>query len=259
MDNKPSSTPGGKGQSFVQQNRNPLIIAAIVIILLVIYFATRGNTETGQQNQNSNQEMSDQLNSNSDSNKEGDQGNKPAEGSAMTNTSKPANPTPTTSGEAMTGNLTVTGKLSTTDNAAKGNYMVASDKGMVYVNTQRDFSSLVGQNVTLTADGTMTAFTLMDIKPAGDVKGATDTTAKGGDTETAPAPAMKPEEMGEVKFSGKLDKSTDPAKGTYTITSGKTVVYLQSSRDYSAWVGSDVDLTAKGTIKDFSGATLAKK
>lgn len=255
MDNKPSSTSGGKGQSFVQQNRNPLIIAAIVIILLVIYFATRGNTETGQQDQNSNQEMSQNSNTSS----EGDQGNKPAEGSAMKDTSKPATPTSATSGEAMTGNLTVTGKLSATDNTSKGNYMVASDKGMVYVNTQRDFSSLVGQNVTLTADGTMTAFTLMDIKATGDVKGATDTTAKGGDTETAPAPATKPEEMGEVKFSGKLDKSTDPAKGTYTITSGKTVVYLQSSRDYYAWVGSDVDLTAKGTIKDFSGATLAKK
>lgn len=252
MDNKPSSTSGGKGQSFVQQNRNPLIIAAIVIILLVIYFATRGNTETGQQNQNSNQEMSDQLNSNS----EGNQGNKPAEGAAMTDSSKP---TPTASGEAMTGNLTVTGKLTPTDNPTKGNYMVQSDKGVVYVNTKRDFSSLVGQSVTLTADGTMTAFTLMDIKAAGDVKGATDSTAKGGDTETTPAPAMKPEEMGEVKFSGKLDKSNDTSKGNYTITSGKTVVYLQSSRDYSAWVGSDVDLTAKGTIKDFSGATLAKK
>lgn len=257
MDNKQSSTPGGKSQGFVQQNRNPLIIAAIVIILLVIYFATRGNTETGQQNQNSNQEMSDQLNSNTDNNKESDQGNKPSEGSAMTDTSKPA---PAASGEAMSGNLTVTGKLSTTDNPTKGNFMVQSDKGMVYVNTKRDFSSLVGQNVTLSADGTMTAFTLMDIKAAGDVQGAsTDTTAKGGPTETPAPPATKPEETGEVKFSGKLDKSTDTAKGTYTITSGKTVVYLQSSRDYSAWVGSDVDLMAKGTIKEFSGATLAKK
>lgn len=253
MDNKPSSNPGGKGQSFVQQNRNPLIIAAIVIILLVIYFATRGNTETGQQDQNSNQETSQNSNSNS----EGDESKKPAEGSAMTSTSKPA--TPAASGDAMTGNVTVTGKLMTTDNAAKGNLMVASDKGNVYITTGRDYSSLVGQNVTLTADGTMTAFTLMDIKAAGDVKGATDTTAKGGDTETTPTPAIKTEEMGDVKFSGKLDKSTDTSKGTYTITSGKTVVYLQSSRDYSAWVGSDVDLNAKGTIKEFSGATLVKK
>lgn len=253
MDN---NTSQGKNQSFVQQNRNSLVIAGIVIILLVIYFVTRGNTETGQQNQDSGQQtQTSSQPSPTPSGTPSPTGQPSPTGGSQT--------TPPSSGQALPENLTVTGKLRTSDMPAKGNYLVEGQQGKMYIYTSRDFSSLLDKDVTLSANGNLTAFTLLDIKPAGSVESATDTSAKGGDATTPPpaAPeATKPEEpAGVLTFSGTMGKSDNDSKGNYVITSGKTKVYLQSKQDYAALVGSEVNLTASGSLKGFTSARVSKK
>ena len=55
------------------------------------------------------------------------------------------------------------GTLKTSDNSGKGNYMLVTDKGIIYINTSRDFSSLVGQKVKVGYEGTLENFRLGDI------------------------------------------------------------------------------------------------
>ena len=55
------------------------------------------------------------------------------------------------------------GTLKASDNAKKGNYMLVTDKNTVYINTSRDFSSLIGQKVKVGYEGTLDSFRLGDI------------------------------------------------------------------------------------------------
>lgn len=268
MDSPQTPPAGGKNQSFAQQNKNTLIAVGIVIILLIIYFTTRGNTQQGTQSDNSSgQATEQQITSGSEENKDEeattktDETKKPEEAktanTSTTEEKKDAMVTPS-------GNLNITGKLQASDNASKGNLMVATSHGTVYIHTSRDFSGLQDKEVTAKVNGSMTAFTLVDITAnnGGTAQAGTDTSAKGGSTEAMPqAPETKPETAmtGDVHFTGKLNKSTDSAKGTYVIVSGKTAVYIQTSKDYTALVGGDVELSATGSLQNFTAAKITKK
>ena len=75
-------------------------------------------------------------------------------------------PTPsTTPTEAMiSGNSAGwQGTLMASDNSAKGKYKITTDSHTIYIKTSRDYSQLVGKNVTVKYNGTMDSFSLTDI------------------------------------------------------------------------------------------------
>ena len=55
------------------------------------------------------------------------------------------------------------GTLQTSNNPAKGNLMLVTDKTTIYINTSRDFSELTGKKVQVSYEGTLDSFTLGDI------------------------------------------------------------------------------------------------
>lgn len=260
-------------ESFFQKNQN-YIIAGVIVVLLVIYFATQ-NPENEQPTIES--QSTEELQSNSETEtpttdtetktteeKKSEEAKAPETKTGETtlkSESKTSTETPKTeSSKKTSGNLNVSGKLSKSDNESKGNLMVVKGTTKYYISTKRDFSQLVGKDVTLDAQGDASKFTFNGFKEAGasgqTSSAQTDTTAMGGSAESTPA--KKPESY-EYIFSGKLEKSEDTAKGNYVVRSGKQQVYLKTGKDYSSLVGSEVKLQAKGDMKNFSGAVLAKK
>ncbi len=242
------------------QNKNALIIAGTVIILLGIYFVTRGNTQTGVEKETA---MEDKAST--DSADKMDE-NKGETAGAMTDKAKEMvkdTMSKDTSKEVMldkSSKVNITGTLKASDNQDKGNLMLSTSSGPVYVHTSRDFSSLMGTDVTLTGTGSNTAFTLDNIASKDATTAMTDTTAKGGEVEGVMTDKKEDSMMqGNVHFSGKLEQSDLDAKGNYMITSGSTKLYLATSKDYSGWIGGDVNLTAEGTLTSFGKAMLEKK
>lgn len=233
-----------KTGGFFQDNKNALIVAAIVIIVLAVYFSTRDKSATGTQNDRRDTEQSEEMkDESSDSMKDED---KMAEGDSMNAGKDASKPTPTTTPTA-TSNVQFSGMLKTSQDASKGNYMVTSDRGIIYLQTSRDLSAWTGKNVIVNAAGNISQFSITDITPA-EGESMAD---KGGTAET-PDMTAKP----EVTFSGTLQKS-DSTQGNYSITNGKTVVHLKTSKDYSAWVGKAVTLAAQGTLQNFHHAVLS--
>ncbi len=55
------------------------------------------------------------------------------------------------------------GILKSSDNSARGNYMLILDKSLVYINTSRDYSALVGKQVNVRYSGSLESFKLEDI------------------------------------------------------------------------------------------------
>lgn len=217
---------------FLQNNPIYVIVGLLAVLTIVYFIATSGNdngpvvtTETPEQT-GQNQPSENQP-------------------SATPNGQTPTE-SPNGTQAQTSGNVTATGTLRASDNAARGNLMVESSSGKVYVSTGRDFSSLIGTQVTLNAEGSLNNFVFLgfnDSKVAG-----TDTTAVGGSNEA-----------GNVAFSGTLRTSDNTDKGNYVIHSGSSHVYLQTVRDYSAWVGQDVVLNATGSLDSFYNAVLTQK
>jgi len=81
---------------------------------------------------------------------------------AEQNSNNSQTPTPTPSQTQGNG---INGTLKASDNHARGNLMLVTDTQTIYIHTSRDFSALVGKNVTMTIDGPVTSFTLLDIVP----------------------------------------------------------------------------------------------
>lgn len=228
-------------ESFVSKNRTPITVAVIIIILLGIYLASRGNNvQEGQGDQNNDQktEQTEQKN-----NSESKDGQKQEAQKPQTET-KPADST------AASDSLIATGTLQPSDNAAKGNVVIQSNRGKIYLRTNRDYTKLYGKTVTMSAKGSITGFT--------DAIITEGTTPATGSVKGATTPTQPSTEANTVTFSGTLAKSDDNAKGNYVITSGKTRVYLQTSKDYTAWTGNTVTLSAKGTLANFTSAKLSK-
>jgi hypothetical protein len=55
------------------------------------------------------------------------------------------------------------GTLQTSDNSAKGNYMISVSGHTIYLRSSRDYSQLVGKQVNVSYSGDMTHFVLGDI------------------------------------------------------------------------------------------------
>ena len=72
----------------------------------------------------------------------------------------------TTTPTSITGNNSEsvwTGKLMASDNSKKGNLMLVTKDHTIYIKTNRDYSSLEGNNVRVSYQGTADSFTLGDI------------------------------------------------------------------------------------------------
>jgi hypothetical protein len=232
-----------KNASFFEKNQNYLIAGVIAVILVgVVYFASTRGDDDGQQNQNQNQQQQEQSN-------QPQSGENPANGE--TNNNQNSGQNGQQEGSTTTGDVSAVGTLRVSDNPAKGNLMLESNRGKIYIATKRDYSGSVGKQVTLQASGDIKSFTFLGFKEAaGNIAQApSQEDDKGGSNEPT----------GNVSFSGRFDKSDNSAKGNYQIVSGQTKVYLQSQRDYSALVGSDVNLNAQGSLKSFTGAVVTKK
>lgn len=222
-----------QNSGFLKQNMPPILVAAAVIVIgAIIFFSTRDNPAQNNNNQSSNEQNNGQV--------AGEDTNKPAtnaDGSLVSDSTD-------NSTSNSVGNVNASGTLKASDNAAKGNLVIDSSAGKIYIKTGRDFSSLIGKNVTLQAEGTINKFVFLGFAEAtmdaGDVGG-------GEPTQTA-----------DVNFSGILNKNNSSA-GNYTVVSGGTTVYLKTVHDYSSLVGSEVVLKANGSLKEFTGATISKK
>lgn len=223
-----------KNEGLFQKNQIFIAVGVVIVLAAIIFFTTRGENKETADNSDDDQDteqvsgdnVSDDQNSNSGSRSD-------ANSSSL---------------GQVSGNINATGTLKTSDDLVKGNLMVISNRGKLYIATNRDFSSLVNQEVSLNAEGTLDKFTFLGLNTAADMGGAPDS----DQTPTAPANS-------DVIFAGKLQVSDNNAKGNYVIVSGTTTVYLKTAHDYSDWTGSDVILTATGTLENFTQAKLAKK
>ncbi len=242
------------------QNKNALIIVGTIIILLGIYFVTRGNTQTGVEKETA---MEDKLSTESEDKIDENKGE-----TTEANTDKAIELAKDTTSKDnakklvmdKSSKVNITGTLRASDNQVKGNLMLNTTSGPVYVRTSRDFSSLMNTEVTLTGTGSAVAFTLDNIAGKNTATTMTDSTAKGGDADSAMMDKKDDSATeGQVRFSGKLEKSDTLTKGNYMVTNGSTKVYIATSKDYSSWVGGDVNLTAEGTLASFSKAVLEKQ
>jgi hypothetical protein len=222
---------GSQNQNGPSNTNRVLIGIAVVLIAVAIYFAFQGGDDEGDND---------------------DQGNEQTQSPTPAPTPNPApTPTPTATpgdGDEVRGNVAATGTLRASDNAARGNYVLESNRGKIYISTSRDFSSQVGKQVTLQADGTLDNFTFL---------GFADGTVLGNDADAGDVGGAA-DEAGDVSFKGVLRVSDDLPRANYMVVSGDSNVYLKSVRDYSAWVGTEVTLKAVGTLNSFSQATLSK-
>lgn len=217
---------------FLQNNPIYVIVGLLAVLTIVYFIATGGD--------NGNNDVAVDENTQETTGQ-----NQPTENQPGTTPNGQDTETQDNGQVQGEGNIATKGTLRESDDAARGNLMVESSSGKVYVSTSRDFSSLVGKEVTLNAEGSLNSFRFLgfdDSKVAG-----TDTVAT---TDNA--------EASNVSFRGNLRKSDDSAKGNFVISSGNTHVYLITVRDYSAWVGQDVVLSATGSLNDFSNAILTK-
>lgn len=233
MAQDPGSGRQNKTIEFLQNNPIYVIVGLLAVLTVFYFIATSGDNgsspvvrdEATEENSGQNQPTENQPET-------AENGDEQTE-------------TPSGNQTQTNGNVTATGTLRESDNAARGNLMVESANGNIYVSTSRDFSSLVGSQVILNAEGSLNSFVFLgfnDSKVAG-----TDTTT-GGENEAA-----------HVAFSGNLRTSDNSEKGNYVVSSGNSHVYLQTVRDYSAWVGQDVVLHAQGSLNSFTQAYLVQK
>ncbi len=268
-----------KNESFFQKNQN-YIIAGVIVLLLIIYFATQkpANTEQAQEDQNTEQTSSDSTETPStetsdkkeDEKMSADSQEKKPETAMSSDKKAEEKPKTETKTESMektpetSGNLTVSGTLMKSDNPSKGNLMVMKGASKYYVSTKRDFSAWTDKQVTLLADGTAKDYKFLGFKEASTAKSdtamnvgrKTDSTAKGGNNE---APDAMMNKTGDLTFSGTLKKSTDSSKGNYVIETGKTKVFLKTNKDFSSWENKEVSAKAMGTISNFTGLVLTEK
>lgn len=229
MDQDPISQNQNQNQGFWAKNRNYLIVAGIIAAVAIVYFTTRDNAPGEQQIEEgqTNEQVSGE-NTNPSGQEDNNQ-NQTSPASAIAETA---------------GNVSATGKLRLSDDVSKGNLLLESQGRKIYVSTRRDFSSFLEKEVTLDAQGDISSFAFLGFKEA-SVAPAT------------PGPASA--DIGTVSFSGKLQGSDDETRGNYLIIADSTKAYLKSAHDYAAWIGSEVNLTANGTMQNFSGARLNKK
>src|SRR3989344_7157122 len=220
-----------QNQGFWQKYWYYLLVVAVVVLVIVLIAAQRGPDEEGAQEEQTNTQNSD-TDAPENQNQDG----------AVNGGQTGAN------GGTVTGNVSARGTLRTSDDAAKGNLVIESDQGRIYIQTARDFSAHLDKDVTLNAEGALQSFVFLGLAETGVTPA--DSNATGG-----PAP----EEQGEVRESGRLEASDDAARGNYQIITADTKIYLQSVRDYSAWIGTDVELSASGTIESFINAKLTRK
>ncbi len=211
------------------QNAQTYIILAIIVIAAIVFFSTRGNQNQNEQNNENQTNQEDSSNPNSSEQPGGS-----PDGQTTSDS---------TSSNGQNGNVTAEGTLKASDNPVRGNLMVDSESGKIYIRTVRDFSSLLDKPVTLAAQGTLKQFVFLGL--SGSTIGA----------DVGGAPDQEP--SGDVIFTGTL-RTSDSVHGNYRITSGSTRVYLQTVHDYSAWVDSEVTLRATGTLNNFTNASLSK-
>lgn len=226
------------GEGFFRRNQTYLIVGLVVLIAVILIAAQRrgDNNQSNEDSQNQEQTQN-QNNQNSDS-----QNQNPT----------PENQNAGSGNNAGSGsqNVSASGTLSVSDNLSRGNYMVQSNRGKVYVQTKRDYANLVGKTVALSATGTINSFTFLGFNESAGTVAGVDTTARGGAGDEA---------SGNVNFSGKLSASDNQTFGNYMITSNAAKVYLKSVRDYTALIGSTVNLNALGSLKSFTNAKISKQ
>ena len=96
-----------------------------------------------------------------------DNNSQPAQQQTNPDQTNPVTPTPSDSSSnsstSTTNGASWQGTLQKSDSAAKGNYMISVNGHNVYINTSRDYSNLVGKQVSVSYKGSMDNFGLVDI------------------------------------------------------------------------------------------------
>jgi ribosome maturation factor RimP len=215
---------------FLQKNQIWLIVAVIVVLAGGYFLVTRNDDKAPESTNDRNEQGSEQT----------DGQNPP-----MTDENENQNGTEENGNQGqVSGNVTAKGTLSVSDNADRGNLMIESSSGKIYIATKRDFSALIGKEVSLQAEGTLNSFVFLGLN--GETM-APEQPDRGGSNES-----------GNVTFTGTLRGSDNLDRGNYTVSQDGSTVYLQTARDYSAWLDQKVTLTATGTLNSFTSARLTK-
>ena len=96
--------------------------------------------------------------------KKTDQGQPPA--STEQESNQPQNPKTQGSQDDQNQMGSWQGTLKQSNDTSKGNLMLITDNGVVYIHSSRDFSSLIGKTVKVSYSGFWTNFKLIDITEA---------------------------------------------------------------------------------------------
>jgi hypothetical protein len=217
---------------FLQKNQIWVIVVAIVILAGGYWLVTRNDDQTSG---NTNEQTNNQSNEGQQENNGQNENQNGSTNGAQTGSQN----------QPTSGNVAATGTLMASDNANRGNYMVDSSSGKIYIATKRDFSSLLNKPVTLQAEGTLNSFKFLGFAESNVSAPEPD---QGGTNET-----------GDITATGTLRGSDNLARGNYMVTSGNSKIYLQSVHDYSSWISQEVTLNAEGTLDSFINAKLIKK
>lgn len=138
------------------------ILTTLLVVLAVVagiwYF--RGDKDDSQEGQKQNSSQP----SNSSNNSSGS-------GNSSTNT-----PDDSESSDSNNGSVveeipnSLRGELNASNDKNRGNLMLllADSDRIIYLNTSRDYSALIGKNVVVMIDGSMDDFLLVDIKEQGN-------------------------------------------------------------------------------------------
>lgn len=233
---------GNQEQNGLSNTNKILLIVGLLVLVAVIIYASVGGGSEGEEDRNNDKQEQN--------NENGDNGQSQQE--------QPG----TAPSDQVRGNLQATGTLRESGNPARGNYMLESNVGNIYVFTSRDYSGQVGRRVTLQADGTYNRFTFLgftDPSSLADAGNNSDGNNTGDNAEVdAGDVGGASEEVSDVVFNGVLRATDNHVKGNYMIVSGNTKVYYQSARNYNPWIGSQVRLDAVGTINSFTEGVLSR-
>lgn len=241
----PIEAPSGQNSGYWQKNGKYWLVAGIIVVLAVGGYFLSKNQKPAEEQEQAQEQTEEQADGNDLTSADEENQNE------NLSLNQDSNLNENTSNIQSEGDVVVTGTLELSDDLSRGNLMIRSHGGRIYIATRRDFSALLGRAVNLSVRGNIESFTFLGLSEAGRGAEVAVTRPEASQPEVAAANAFE--------LSGTLANSDDLSRGNYQILSGRNKVYLLSKRDYSSLLGAEVRLNAQGSIDSFTEARLVKK
>ena len=247
-------------QDFWQKYRNYFIFG-IVAVLLVIFFANRSNQPNNDKKSAQDEQQTEQNQAENNQNPDKTEAQKKDEEAKMEADKMAADKKTTeqnnTNGATIT-DVQLTGTLNHSNKPEIGNWVVESDQGQIFVNSNKDYSELIGKPVNLSASGNINSFTNAIITTA-NAKVASDKPSQ--DTPTIDKNNSTSVNLSSNNFivNGTLMNSDNQSIGNYVINSDQGNIQFKSVHDYSNLIGKQITLSANGDINSFTNGIVTAK